>query len=68
MSNKLMYFAGIDRVRFRRPVVPGDQLRLTLEVLRLRSRTSKLKGRAEVDGEVAAEAEIFSAMVDRGAP
>ena len=62
---KLMYFTGIDEARFRRVVVPGDQLRLTVEVLKLRARACKMKVVADVGGEVAAEAEIFSAMVDR---
>jgi beta-hydroxyacyl-ACP dehydratase FabZ len=62
---KLVYFAGIDAARFRRVVGPGDQLRLTMEVIKLRSRTCKMRGIAEVDGELAAEAEILSAMVDR---
>ena len=66
-ESKLVYFTGIDKARFRRTVVPGDQLRFTLEVLKLRSSTCKLKGRAEVDGQLAAEAEILSALVDRGA-
>jgi beta-hydroxyacyl-ACP dehydratase FabZ len=64
-ESKLVYFTGIDRARFRRPVVPGDQLRFTLEVLKLRARTCKMRGIAEVDGELAAEAEIFSILVDR---
>jgi beta-hydroxyacyl-ACP dehydratase FabZ len=64
---KLVYFTGIDRARFRRKVVPGDQLRFTLEVLKLRSRTCKMRGRAEVDGQLAAEAEILSALADREA-
>jgi beta-hydroxyacyl-ACP dehydratase FabZ len=67
-DNKLIYITGIDNARFRRIVVPGDQLRLTIEVIRLRSRASRLKGRAEVDGKLVAEAEILSAMVDRGTP
>ncbi len=62
---KLVYFTGIDEARFRRVVVPGDQLRLTLDVLRLRSRACRMKAVADVGGEIAAEAEIFSAMVDR---
>jgi len=66
-DSKLVYFTGIDKARFRRTVIPGDQLRFTLEVLKLRSRTCKLKGRAEVDGQLAAEAEILSALVDRSA-
>jgi beta-hydroxyacyl-ACP dehydratase FabZ len=65
-DSKLVFFTGIDHARFRRTVVPGDQLRFTLEILKLRSRTCKLKGRAEVDGQLAAEAEILSAMVNRG--
>ena len=65
-AGKLVYFAGIDKARFRRPVDPGDQLRMTLEVVKLRSRTCLMRGVAEVDGEVAAQAEILSAMVDRG--
>jgi 3-hydroxyacyl-[acyl-carrier-protein] dehydratase len=62
---KLVYFTGIDEARFRRPVVPGDQIRLTMDVLKLRSRTCKMRGTAEVDGELVAEAEIMSALVDR---
>ena len=65
-ESKLVFFTGIDHARFRRTVVPGDQIRFTLEVIKLRSRTCKLKGRAEVDGQLAAEAEILSAMVNRG--
>jgi len=64
-ESKLVYFTGIDKARFRRTVVPGDQLRLTLEVLKLRSRTCKMRGTAEVDGKLAAQAEILSALVDR---
>ena len=64
-EQKLLYFMSIERARFRRPVVPGDQLRYEVEVLRMRSTTCKLSGRAIVDGEVAAEAVCLSAMVDR---
>lgn len=64
-ASKLVYFTGIDEARFRRTVVPGDQLKLTMEVVKLRSRTCKMRGIAEVDGQIAAEAEILSAMVDR---
>ena len=63
--NKLVFFTGIDKARFRKAVTPGDQLRFTLEVLRLRSRASKMSAVAEVDGERVAEAEILSALVDR---
>jgi beta-hydroxyacyl-ACP dehydratase FabZ len=64
-DSKLVYFAGIDAARFRRAVVPGDRLTLTLEVVKLRSRSAKLKAVAEVDGELAAEAVILSIMGDR---
>jgi 3-hydroxymyristoyl/3-hydroxydecanoyl-(acyl carrier protein) dehydratase len=64
-DRKLLYFMAIERARFRRPVVPGDQLRYEVEVLRMRSTTCKLAGKAIVDGEVAAEAVCLSAMVDR---
>jgi 3-hydroxyacyl-[acyl-carrier-protein] dehydratase len=63
--SKLIYFTGIDEARFRRPVVPGDQLRLTMEVMKLRPRNCKMRGVAHVDGEVAAEAVIMSALVER---
>jgi len=64
-ASKLVYFTGIDKVRFRRAVVPGDQLTFTLEVVRLRARACKMRGRAEVDGQLVAEADILSALVDR---
>lgn len=64
-ENKLVLFAGIDEARFRRPVVPGDQVRFEVEVLKLKASTCKLQGKAFVDGALAAEAVILSAMVDR---
>jgi 3-hydroxyacyl-[acyl-carrier-protein] dehydratase len=64
-DSKLIYFTGIDKARFRRTVQPGDQLRLSLEVLNLRSNACRMRGVAEVDGEMAAQAEILSALVDR---
>jgi 3-hydroxymyristoyl/3-hydroxydecanoyl-(acyl carrier protein) dehydratase len=67
-ESKLVYFTGIDRARFRRTVVPGDQLLLTVDVLKLRSRTCKMKGVAEVDGRKVAEAELLCALVDREPP
>ena len=65
-AGKLLYFAGIEEAKFRRPVVPGDQVRYEIEVLRLRSTFGKVAGKALVDGEVAAEAILSTAMVDRG--
>ena len=64
-SKKLLYFAAIEEAKFRRPVVPGDQIRYEIEVLRLRSTFCKLAGKVVVDGQVAAEALLSSAMVDR---
>ncbi len=64
-QNKLLYFAGIEAAKFRRPVTPGDQIRYEVEVLRLRSTYCKLAGKVTVDGQLAAEAVISSAMVDR---
>jgi beta-hydroxyacyl-ACP dehydratase FabZ len=63
--SKLVYFTGIDHARFRRSVTPGDQLRLTVEVLRRRARVCRIKGIAEVDGQLVAEAQLMSALVDR---
>ena len=64
-DKKLFLFGGVDKARFRRPVVPGDQLVMELEVLARRATTVKLKGVARVDGQVVAEAELLSVMVDR---
>ncbi|HSS50561.1 MAG TPA: 3-hydroxyacyl-ACP dehydratase FabZ [Thermoanaerobaculia bacterium] len=64
-AGKLLLFAGIEEAKFRRPVVPGDQIRYEVEVLRLRSTYCKLKGKVMVDGQLAAEAVISSAMVGR---
>lgn len=67
-ANKLMLFGGIDECRFRRPVVPGDVLRLEIDVVQLRSRAAKMRGLASVDGQVAAEAVLLSTMTDRVTP
>jgi beta-hydroxyacyl-ACP dehydratase FabZ len=64
-DQKLVFFTGIDSARFRKPVVPGDQLRLELTVLRLRQKYIKLRGEAYVQGVLVAEAEISSSLVDR---
>jgi 3-hydroxyacyl-[acyl-carrier-protein] dehydratase len=61
----LFMFAGIDKVRFRRPVVPGDQLVMTLELLSVKGRRfGKMQGRAEVDGQLACQGELMFALVD----
>lgn len=66
LGDKQFYFAGIDRCRFRRPVRPGDQLRLEVEFTVMKSRTCRARGMATVNGEVAAEAELLCVMVDVG--
>jgi 3-hydroxyacyl-[acyl-carrier-protein] dehydratase len=66
-ENKLVFFTGIDGAKFRKPVVPGDQLRLELTVLKLRPRYIRLRGEAYVNGQLVAEAEISSSLVDRSA-
>jgi beta-hydroxyacyl-ACP dehydratase FabZ len=65
LADKLVYFAGIDQARFRRPVVPGDQVRLEVQVLKIRARTARLRGEAFVDGALVAEAEMLSSLADR---
>jgi beta-hydroxyacyl-ACP dehydratase FabZ len=64
-ERKLFLFGGIDKARFRRPVVPGDQLRLECEILQRRSNTLRMRGVATVDGVVVAEAEMLSVMTER---
>lgn len=59
---KIAYFAGIDHAKFRRPVVPGDQLRMEAEILKLRGNIGKLQATAYVDGHIVAEAELMFAL------
>jgi beta-hydroxyacyl-ACP dehydratase FabZ len=64
-EKKLLYLSGVDRCRFRRPVVPGDQLRIEAEIMSLKSKFCKCRATATVDGNVCAEAELLSVLVDR---
>ncbi len=64
-ENYLVYFIGIDKAKFRRPVVPGDQLRFELEMMSLKRRFCKMKGTAFVGEDVVAEAELTSSIVNR---
>ena len=64
-STKVVYFMSLDNVKFRRPVKPGDQLRLELEVLQMRGTMCKMKGAAYVDGQVVTEAEMAAMVRDR---
>ncbi len=64
-GTKLVYFAGIDQARFRRPVTPGDQVRFVLEMLKIKPPMCKMRGQAFVGDELVAEAELLSTLVDR---
>jgi beta-hydroxyacyl-ACP dehydratase FabZ len=58
----LIYFMGIDKVRFRKPVVPGDQLIFEAQILNMRKRAAKMSGVAKVDDGIAVEAELMAAF------
>jgi beta-hydroxyacyl-ACP dehydratase FabZ len=63
-AGKNFFLVSIDNAKFRRPVVPGDQLRVTVTLSKARANFRKLAGRAEVDGQLAAEAELTLTGVD----
>jgi beta-hydroxyacyl-ACP dehydratase FabZ len=63
-EKKLIYFTGIESAKFRRPVLPGDQLRIEMEMLNRRSNFGKMQGRATVDGKLVAEAIALFAISD----
>jgi beta-hydroxyacyl-ACP dehydratase FabZ len=63
--NILVYFMGIDRARFRRMVVPGDQLVIEIILKRLKTRAVKATGQARVDGELAVEAELMASIGEK---
>ncbi len=65
-SGKLIYFTGINKVKFRKPVVPGDQLRFEIEFLKLKRNICKMKGLAFVEDKMVCEAELTAAVVDKG--
>jgi len=62
---KLMVFTGIERAKFRRPVVPGDQLRIEVKVLNWKPRVARMEGEATVDGKLACEATVMCQLVPR---
>ena len=64
-DRKVVYFMALDNVKFRKPVVPGDQLRMEIEMLQFRGKVARMKGTALVDGQVATEAEMMACVVDR---
>jgi beta-hydroxyacyl-ACP dehydratase FabZ len=64
-ERKIPYFSGIEKARFRRPVVPGDTLHLEVKALRIGSKVQKMHGEATVNGQICAEAEIMSVIGER---
>jgi 3-hydroxyacyl-[acyl-carrier-protein] dehydratase len=64
-ADKLMVFTGIERAKFRRPVVPGDQVRIEVDVLNWRSRAVRMQGNAFVEGKLACEAIVMCQLVPR---
>jgi 3-hydroxyacyl-[acyl-carrier-protein] dehydratase len=65
-ATSLLYFLGIDKAKFRRPVVPGDRLDLEVTVIQHRTNVWKLRGEASVDGTLCAQGELLASVVDRG--
>lgn len=65
-DNKIPFFTGIEKAKFRRPVVPGDTLTLEVTALRIGSKVQKMRGEAKVDGQITAEAEITSIIGNKG--
>ena len=64
-ANKLVFLAGIHNAKFRRPVLPGDQLRIEMKVLKRKASVAKMQGQATVNGVVVAEVEVLCKLADR---
>jgi 3-hydroxyacyl-[acyl-carrier-protein] dehydratase len=64
-EQKLVLFSGIEKARFRQPVIPGDTLTLEVTALRIGSRIQRMRGEAKVEGRIVAEAEIMSIVAER---
>jgi len=64
-ASKLVLLAGIDNAKFRRPVLPGDQLRIEMTVVKKKASVAKMQGVATVDGAVVAEVEVLCKLADR---
>ena len=60
--NRLIYFMGMDKVRFRKPVVPGDQILFEAKIIKFRSKAAKMSGIATVDDQLVAEAELMASF------
>ncbi len=63
-EKKIFFLSKVDKAKFRRPVVPGDQLRFEIDMLRLKNRFCHYKGKALVEGELAAECEVVASLTD----
>lgn len=63
-QNKFVFLSKIDNTKFRKPVVPGDQLRLEVEILKLRNRFCHTRGKAYVEGEIAVEGEMMASLIN----
>jgi beta-hydroxyacyl-ACP dehydratase FabZ len=66
-EKKVLYFMSIDKAKFRKPVLPGDQVRFELDVIKQRGNIKSFKGQALVDGVVVAESEMMAMIVDKDA-
>ena len=64
-ENKVVYFMSLNKIKFRKPVFPGDQLRMVLEMIKFRHNICKIKGRSYVGENLVAEAEMTAMIVDR---
>jgi 3-hydroxyacyl-[acyl-carrier-protein] dehydratase len=67
-TSSLLYFLGIDKARFRHPVVPGDRLDLEVSILQHRTNVWRFHGEASVEGTLCAEGDLLAGVVDRGTP
>jgi beta-hydroxyacyl-ACP dehydratase FabZ len=64
-KDKVVYFMSLDKVKFRRPVVPGDQVRFELEMLQIKGRRCRMRGEGFVEGKKVVEAEMMAQVMDR---
>ena len=67
-ENKNLFFSGVDKARFRKPVLPGDQLRMEMELIKHRDPLWKFRGIATVDGNLVAEAELLASVIEKEPP
>ncbi|MCK4930720.1 MAG: 3-hydroxyacyl-ACP dehydratase FabZ [Candidatus Aminicenantes bacterium] len=63
-EKKLVFLSKIDKAKFRKPVIPGDQVRLEVEIIKMKTKFCHLKGKAFVDGDVVVEGEIMASLMD----